>query len=184
MLGLGDPENAVGLGRHDEFLADLEGGDHIAVDQFRDLLRDRKRAASILAEGWGKVEDRFLEDVALLEVGRENDLLAGIDWAASPDDVIETFDPLLRKLGLVGFPDSFHQFAAQIEQVARGDHLDLIFPKLVDWSKQRNLLVIDLNSDSDMYHFALVSPELFSKWVGLKLSKHLKIEDPSWQFKK
>jgi hypothetical protein len=184
MLGLGDRWSSAEQRRHREFLADLAGDDRKPVDQFDDLLRDRKGGALMLREaGYGPVKEHFLEDMGLLHIAESFDLLAVIDWAAAPDEIFEAFAPLLKQRRLPNFPNDFLQFALEIEDAKRGNHVGLLFPKVVDWAAKHDVRVIDLNTGSDMYRFALVSPSLFTKWVGTKLSAAIKVEDPSWQFK-
>ncbi len=90
-------------------------------------------------------------------------VLGSIDWRATPEELREELDPLLKKAGIDDFDWSFAEDES-CEELQTQELLELVGQKLA----KRGRILLALGMEWDAFDFAVVKPADFAKIDGMK----------------
>ena len=126
-----------------------------------------KKIAEVVGEkGWPEDLDEHGPGELAVHLLDKSDMVGGIDWRGTPEDLEQSLTPLLRRRG-VSLDWSFVKAieAAGDFEALRNVHF---LPVVGDHVEKLGLVLAQVAEGSDAYVFAVCSPEEFSKIDGLK----------------
>jgi len=185
-LGLQAPGAATGTEAHAQFLRDLALGSPNAARLYWRLASDPRTARAELAgHGIEPQSDAALADALCVFVAASKGLTTNTDWVAEPDYLLHEFDAQLaahgvqttdaQKVQVIGYANTHIP-------MERGDFIGWMYGPMAALAAQHGLKVINLQDGSDAYKFAVVTPDVYQRWLGFAFSDTLSVEDPSVQF--